>query len=144
MVATSADLPHAIRPRILRGEANPGRKNLRRRLQGKQRLERRKVNEWRSLSGCRGAPKLGSGRAKLLDMKATIELPEPVFQTLLALAEQQGSSLQAVILEAINKEIAPGPTPDERRRRVSLPLVRSRHPGSLRSLTNAEVDDILG
>jgi hypothetical protein len=76
-------------------------------------------------------------------MKATIELPEPVFQTLLALAEQQGSSLQAVILEAIKKEIAPGPAPDERRR-VSLPLIRSRHPGSLRSLTNAEVDDILG
>ena len=90
-----------------------------------------------------GGPKLGSRRAKLLDMKATIELPEPVFQTLLALAEQQGSSLQAVILEAIKKEIAPGPTPHERRR-VSLPLIRSRHPGSLRSLTNAEVDDILG
>jgi hypothetical protein len=77
-------------------------------------------------------------------MKATIELPEPVFQTLLALAEQQGSSLQAVILEAIKKEIAEGPTPDERRRRVSLPLVRSRHPGSLHSLTNAEIDDTLG
>ena len=91
-----------------------------------------------------GGPKLGSRRAKLLDMKATIELPEPVFQTLLALAEQQGSSLQAVILEAIKKEIAPGLMPDERRRRVSLPLVRSRHPGSLRSLTNADVDDILG
>jgi len=85
-----------------------------------------------------------SRRAKLWDMKATIELPEPVFQTLLALAEQQGSSLQAVILEAIKKEIAEGPTPDERRRRVSLPLVRSRHPGSLHSLTNAEIDDILG
>jgi hypothetical protein len=77
-------------------------------------------------------------------MKATIELPEPVFQSLLALADQQGSSLQAVILEAIKKEIAEGPTPDERRRRVSLPLVRSGHPGSLRSLTNAEVDDLLG
>ena len=77
-------------------------------------------------------------------MRATIELPEPVFQTLLALAEQQGSSLQAVILEAIKKEIGEGSTPDERRRRVSLPLVRSRQPGSLRSLTNAEVDDILG
>jgi hypothetical protein len=77
-------------------------------------------------------------------MKATIELPEPVFQTLLALAEQQGSSLQAVILEAINREIAEGTMPEERRRRVSLPLIRSRQPGSLHSLTNAEVDDILG
>ena len=89
-------------------------------------------------------PKPGSRRAKLWDMRATIELPEPVFQTLLALAEHQGSSLQAVILEAIKKEIAEGPTPDGRRRRVSLPLVRSRHPGSLHSLTNAEIDDILG
>ena len=91
-----------------------------------------------------GRPEPGSRRAKLWDMKATIELPEPVFQALLALAEQQGSSLQAVILEAIKKEIAEGPTPDKRRRRVSLPLVHSRHPGSLHSLTNAEVDDLLG
>ena len=77
-------------------------------------------------------------------MRATIELPEPIFQTLLARAEQRRSSLQAVILEAIEKDIAPGPTSDHVRSRVSLPLIRSGRPGTLRSMTNAEVDDTLG
>jgi hypothetical protein len=74
-------------------------------------------------------------------MMAAIDLPEPVFQTLRARAERQGSSIQAVILEAIWKDIATCPTPTESHARVELPLIRSAHPGSLRSLTNADVDD---
>jgi hypothetical protein len=77
-------------------------------------------------------------------MRATIELPEPVFQILQARAERRSLSIQAVILEVIEKEIAHGPTPAEVQGRVSLPLIRSGHPGSLHSLTNAEIDDILG
>jgi len=77
-------------------------------------------------------------------MRATIELPEPVFQILQAYAEQRSSSIQAVILEAIQKEIAHGPTPAGVKSRVSLPLIRSSRPGSLHSLTNVEIDDILG
>ena len=89
-------------------------------------------------------PRNQAGRATLLDMRATIELPEPVFQILRARAEQRSLSMQAVILEAIEKEIAHGPTPANVQGRVSLPLIRSGHPGSLHSLTNAEIDDILG
>jgi hypothetical protein len=77
-------------------------------------------------------------------MRATIELPEPVFQILQARAEQRSSSIQAVILEAIEKEIAPRPARAQVQSRVSLPLIRSRRPGSLHSLTNAEIDDLLG
>jgi hypothetical protein len=77
-------------------------------------------------------------------MRATIELPDPIFEILQARAEQRSLSLQAVILEAIKKEISHGPTPAEVRSRVSLPLIRSGRPGSLPSLTNAEIDDILG
>ncbi len=77
-------------------------------------------------------------------MRATIELPEPVFEILQARAEQQHSSIQAVILEAIEKEIGQGQTTAEVKGRVSLPLVRSSRPGSLHSLTNAEIDEILG
>ena len=73
-----------------------------------------------------------------------IELPEPVFQILQARAEQRSSSIQAVILEAIEKEIAPRPARAEVQGRVSLPLIRSCRPGSSHSLTNAEIDDLLG
>ena len=77
-------------------------------------------------------------------MRAMIELPEPVYQALQARAEQRGMSVQAVIIEAINKKIADGPMPVGLKGRVSLPLIRSSRPGSLDSLTNAEIDDILG
>ena len=90
------------------------------------------------------SPRSQIGHATLLDMRATIKLPEPVFQILQARAEQRSLSIQAVILEAIEKEIAHGPTPVEAQGRVSLPLIRSGRPGSLHSLTNAEIDDILG
>jgi hypothetical protein len=73
-----------------------------------------------------------------------IELPEPIFQILQARAEQRSSSIHAVIREAIEKEIAHGPVPAEVQGRVSLPLIRSGRPGFLHSLTNAEIDDILG
>jgi hypothetical protein len=82
--------------------------------------------------------------ATLLHMRAMIELPEPVYQILQARAEQRGTSVQAVIVEPINKEIAHGPMPVGLKGRVSLPIIRSSHPGSLHSLTNAEIDDILG
>jgi uncharacterized protein len=89
-------------------------------------------------------PEIKPGRATISDMRATIELPEPVFHLLQARAEQRSSSIQAVILEAIQKEIALGSTSAEGRGRVSLPLIRSSHPGSLHSLTNTRIDDILG
>jgi hypothetical protein len=77
-------------------------------------------------------------------MRATIKLPEPVYEILQARAEQRGTSVEAVIVEAINKETSHGPTPVGLKGRVSLPLIRSNRPGSLHSLTNAEIDDILG
>ncbi|MGA7235692.1 MAG: hypothetical protein WBY44_08435 [Bryobacteraceae bacterium] len=73
-----------------------------------------------------------------------IDLPEPVFEILQARAEQRSSTIQAVILEAIEKEIGHEPMPAEMKGRVSLPLIRSSRPGSLHSLTNAEIDEILG
>ena len=77
-------------------------------------------------------------------MRATIELPEPVFHLLQARAEQRRLSIQAVILDAIRKEISDAPAPVEVKGRVSLPLIRSSHPGLLHSLSNSKIDDILG
>jgi hypothetical protein len=66
-----------------------------------------------------------------------------VFQILQARAVRRSVTIQAVIPEAITKEIAHAPTPAEMLGRVSLPLIRSSRPGSLHSLTNAEIDDII-
>jgi hypothetical protein len=77
-------------------------------------------------------------------MKATIELPEPIFEELRARAEQQRSSVEALIIEAVEKKIGFQPAEEQSRRRITLPLIRSRNPGALRSMTNSEIDDILG
>lgn len=82
-------------------------------------------------------------RVTPLDMRATIDLPEPVFQILQARAEQRSLSIQAVILEAIEKGIERRPAPAGSAGHVTLPLIRSSRPGSLHSLTNAEIDGLL-
>ena len=76
-------------------------------------------------------------------MRTTIELPEPVFHALEAQAVQEGSSVQSVILQAIERQLMRADNPSKRRR-IQLPLLRSNRPGSLRSLTNADIDEILG
>jgi hypothetical protein len=75
-------------------------------------------------------------------MRTTIDLPEPVFHALEAQAAREGSSLQTVILKAIESQIVPADDLSKHRR-LQLPLLRSSRPGSLRSLTNAEIDEIL-
>ncbi len=91
-------------------------------------------------------PKTGWPCDTLGHERATIEVPEPVFQILQARAKQRSLGIQAVILEAIQKEIADGPTPAKAKvtRRVALPLLRSSRPGSLGLLTNVEIDDLAG
>jgi hypothetical protein len=71
-----------------------------------------------------------------------IELPERLIDALENRARQLHSSVQAVAIDAIEKEIGSmdtgtGENENIRGRRVRLPLIRSAKPGSLRSLTNA-------
>jgi hypothetical protein len=77
-------------------------------------------------------------------MRATIDLPEPVFEALQSRAEEQDSSVEAIILKVIENAIAPVRGSIHPRNRVQLPLVPSSRPGTLRSMTGGEIDDILG
>ena len=73
-------------------------------------------------------------------MRTTIDLPDPLFRELKAVAARRGTSLKNVIRTAVeaelrNAEAKPG-------RRVKFPLLDSKEPGTL-NLTNAEIDDLL-
>ena len=72
-------------------------------------------------------------------MRTTIDLPDPLFRELKAVAARRGKSLKAVIQTAVEEEIRRV----ERRagRRVKFPVLSSREPGSL-ALTNAEIEDL--
>ena len=76
-------------------------------------------------------------------MPISIELPERIAGALERRALERHESVQSIAIEAIEKGmdlLSPQPPG---RRRVTLPLLRSAHPGALRSLTNAEIDGIL-
>ncbi len=78
-------------------------------------------------------------------MRATIDLREPIFEALQSRAGQEGSSVEAVILQVIQSAVVPiGTKASISGNRVHLPLVPSKRPGTLRSMTGAEIDEILG
>lgn len=76
-------------------------------------------------------------------MQIQIDLPDRLADALEKRARQLHSSVQAVVIQAIKKDLATVASAGSGGRRVGLPLIRSAKPGSLRSLTNAEIDAIL-
>jgi len=77
-------------------------------------------------------------------MLVSIELPERLVDALESRARKIHSSVQELAIQAIEKDVARIECEDASGHRVQLPLIRSAKPGSLRSLTNAEIDGILG
>lgn len=72
-------------------------------------------------------------------MVATIDIPEELYRGLARRADQEGATLEEVIVRVLAERSAepvlPGP-------RVQVPLFRTGEPGSL-ALTNADIDDFL-
>jgi len=66
-----------------------------------------------------------------------------MFRELKVLAARQGRSLKEFVLRAIERQVEEA-RGKAKRYEVELPLVRSKRPGALRSMTNAEIEDLLG
>ena len=77
-------------------------------------------------------------------MPVSIELPERLASALERRALAVHSSIQQLAIEAIEKDLARVESEMVSGRKIHLPLIRSANPGSLHSLTNAEIDGILG
>ena len=73
-------------------------------------------------------------------MRTTIDLPDALFRQVKSVAALKGSTLKEFIHDALQQAV----TSDRRvrRRKVTLPLIRSKHPGALR-LTNADIENHL-
>ena len=72
-------------------------------------------------------------------MRTTIDLPDPVFRELKAVAARRGTSLKDILRKAVEEEIRK--TQRGAGRHVKFPLLASKEPGTL-DLTNAEIDDL--
>jgi plasmid stability protein len=72
-------------------------------------------------------------------MRTTVDVPDPMYRKLKARAAREGSSTRALILKGVKEVLK-----SERRTTgapVSLPIVRSKRPGTV-ALDNAAIYDV--
>jgi hypothetical protein len=73
-------------------------------------------------------------------VRTTVDIPDALYRRLKAHAAGEGRSTKSLILKGVEQVLASKPTSPGRR--VTLPIVRSRRPGSLR-LDNARIYDVI-
>jgi predicted DNA binding CopG/RHH family protein len=73
-------------------------------------------------------------------MRTTVDLPDPLFRHVKSVAALRGTTLKEFIQDALQQAVASGR--GVRRHKVKLPLIRSKHPGTLR-LANADIENLL-
>jgi len=69
-------------------------------------------------------------------VRTTVDIPDPVYRRLKSRAAREGSSAKELILRGVEQVLRGRKR--RSRRRVKLPIVRSKRPGSLR-LDNAKI-----
>jgi hypothetical protein len=74
-------------------------------------------------------------------MRTTVDIPDPIYRQLKSRAAVQGCSVKQLILQGVEMELR-GASGQRNKARISLPLIKSRHPGRLR-LTNKAINEIL-
>lgn len=73
-------------------------------------------------------------------MRTTVDIPDPLYRQLKSRAAREGRSVKELILRSVQGHL--GIARKSRKRKISLPLIRSKHPGSL-SLDNGKIFEII-
>lgn len=76
----------------------------------------------------------------MFSMRTTVDIPEPLYRDLKSKAAKEGRSVKELILRGVEAELRA--ESGRRRRKVSLPLIRSKKPGTL-ELDNAKIFEII-
>jgi hypothetical protein len=74
-------------------------------------------------------------------MRTTVDIPDPLYRHLKSKAAICGCSVKELILRGVEAELNGG-TPRRTSSRVTLPVVKSKRPGSLK-LTNKTINEII-
>jgi hypothetical protein len=72
-------------------------------------------------------------------MRTTVDIPEALHKRLKKKATEEGTTIRELLLRGVEIAIENRPTAH---RKLKLPLIRSKNPGSLH-LTNKQINDIL-
>ncbi len=75
-------------------------------------------------------------------MRTTIELPDPVYRKGERVARNQGVTVEEFIIQTFERELNAAQDAPSRSRRVTLPLLPSKEPGTL-DLKDFNFDDLL-
>jgi hypothetical protein len=73
-------------------------------------------------------------------MRITLDLPDTTFRRLKSLAAKRSTTLKQIVRSAVEKEIVAA-TAVAKRRRIKVPVLKSKEPGTL-NLTNAEIENL--
>jgi len=73
-------------------------------------------------------------------VRTTVDIPDAMYRRLKARAAREGRSAKALILQGVERVLS-SESP-RASRRVKLPLVTSRHPGTMQ-LDNARIYDVI-
>lgn len=72
-------------------------------------------------------------------MRTTVDIPDPLYRELKGKAAREGHSVKELILRGVEQELR---SRSRKIRRVSLPIVPSKRPGTL-ELDNAKIFEII-
>ncbi len=73
-------------------------------------------------------------------MRTTVDIPDPLYRELKSRAAREGCSVKELILRGVEGELHVTHKP--RRKRIVLPLIASKRPGTL-ELDNAKIFEII-
>lgn len=73
-------------------------------------------------------------------MRTTVDIPDPIYRRLRSRAVSEGSTAKELILRGVEQVLKEKKT--KSRRRVKLPIVRSKRPGELQ-IDNAKIYDVI-
>lgn len=73
-------------------------------------------------------------------MRTTVDIPDPIYTRLRSRAVSEGSTAKELILRGVEQVLKDKKR--KSRRRVKLPIVRSKRPGELQ-IDNAKIYDII-
>lgn len=72
-------------------------------------------------------------------MRTTVDIPDPLYRQLKGKAASEGRSVKELVLRGVEQELR---NRGRKARRVSLPIVPSKRPGTL-ELDNAKIFEII-
>ena len=73
-------------------------------------------------------------------MRTTVDIPDPIYRRLRSRAVSEGSTAKELILRGVEQVLKEKKT--KSRKRVKLPIVRSKRPGELQ-IDNAKIYDVI-